>query len=111
MEANINEVGSLLIMLQLLGKFGVTDSMLNRKYGLNRASLNSIRKGGRLRNSYDHYFRMLLRELEYQRQICKLKVDVDNHRLIKDAMFWVMSREFGILEENSVKIEFSFFVV
>lgn len=111
MEANINEMSSLLIMLQLLGKFDVTDSMLNRKYGLNRASLNSIRKGGRLRNSHDHYFRMLLRELEHQRQICRIKADAANHRLIKDTMFWVMSSEFGILEESRVEIEFSFFVV
>ena len=45
-KTNKNEVGTLLTMLQLLSWLGVTDSILQRVYGLNRASLNKVRKGG-----------------------------------------------------------------
>lgn len=98
-------------MLMLLSKYGVTDSMLNRKYGLNRASLNSVRKGGKLRNSHEHYFKVLLRELEYHRLIFRRIMDEDNHRLIKETMFWVMCREFGITEDSVYEVGLSFFVV
>lgn len=100
MEANVNEVSTLLVMLQLLGKLGVTDSMLNRKYGLNRTSLNNVRKGRKLTNSHDYYLRLLLRELEHQRQLCRCKMDDEGHRIIKETMFQVMCYEFGIRERK-----------
>lgn len=85
-------------MLQLLSKLGVTDSMLNRKYGLNRTSLYNIRNGNKLPYSHDHYFKMLLRELEYHRQESRRNLDDVRHRMIKETMFDVMCYEFGIKE-------------
>ena len=90
------EVGTLLAMLKLLDRYGVTDSMLERKYGLNRKSLYTVRKGGMLRNAHSHYFRTLLAELNWHREICRRKMDDDGHRMIKETMFAVMLREYGI---------------
>ena len=92
-KAKEKEVGTLLTMLQLLGKLGVTDSMLQRKHGLNRASLNTVRKGGELRNAHGYYFKTLLGELECHRQRCRKRMDADGHRRIKEVMFDVMLRE------------------
>lgn len=97
-EANQDkkETGTLLVMLNLLDRYGVTDSMLERKYGLNRKSLYTVRKGGMLRNAHSHYFRTLLGELNWQRDICRRKMDDNGHRLIKETMFAVMLWEYGI---------------
>jgi len=92
-KANDKEVGTLLTMLQLLDRLGVTDSMLQRKHGLNRASLNTVRKGGVLRNAHEHYFKVLLGELEWHRELCRKRMDADGHRRIKEVMFEVMLRE------------------
>ena len=97
-EANQDkkETGTLLVMLNLLDRYGVTDSMLERKYGLNRKSLYTVRKGGMLRNAHAHYFRTLLNELNQQREMCRRRMDDDNHRIIKETMFRVMLWEYGI---------------
>ena len=97
-EANQDkkETGTLLVMLNLLDRYGVTDSMLERKYGLNRKSLYTVRKGGMLRNAHAHYFRTLLNELNQQREMCRRKMDDNGHRLIKETMFAVMLWEYGI---------------
>lgn len=90
------EADPLFSMLMLLGKYGVTDSMLQRKYNLNRASLNRVRKGGHLTYAHEHYFKTLLRELEQWRLLFRARMDEKNHRLIKDTMFEVMLQENGI---------------
>ena len=92
-ETNKNEVGTLLTMLQLLSWLGVTDSILQRVYGLNRASLNKVRKGGELRNVHAQYFKVLLSELNSNLEKSRVQMDVDKHRKIKDVMFEVMLRE------------------
>jgi len=90
------EVGTLLTMLTALGKLGVTDSLLQRKYGLNRASLHRVRCGGDLPTAHAHYFKMLLRAMEWQRVLCHEKKDETGLLRLGQIMFEVMLRENGI---------------
>ena len=97
METNkTNEkMGTLLTMLTYLDKkYEFLDSLLERNYGLNRASLAKIRKGSDLPLAHKHYFKTLLAMLETLRERYRAAMDADSHREVKDLMFEVMKREF-----------------
>lgn len=87
------EASTFLIMLQLLKRYGVTDSVLQRKYKLNRATLHKVRKGEDLSYSHEHYFNILLSALNLQRRKYYDLKNEKEYRLIKDTMFEVMLRE------------------
>lgn len=93
METKTTQVGTLLTMLRLLDKYDITHSKLNRKHGLNRMSLRTIQQGRDLPLAHNHYFKVLLGELETLRIKYQKLRDADRHHEIKEVMFSVMKQE------------------
>lgn len=86
-------------MLDFLHKIGVTDTDLERNYGLNRMTLRSISKGKDLMKVHDLYFRTMLQRLQDKLDASVMKGNVEMQESIKNTMFSVMKQEFGIINK------------
>ena len=86
-------------MLDFLHKIGVTDTDLERNYGLNRMTLRSISKGKDLTKVHNLYFRTMLQRLQDKLDASVMKGNVEMQESIKNTMFSVMKQEFGIINK------------
>lgn len=86
-------------MLDFLHKIGVTDTDLERNYGLNRMTLRSISKGKDLKKVHNLYFRTMLQRLQDKLDASVMKGNVEMQESIKNTMFSVMKQEFGIINK------------
>lgn len=86
-------------MLDFLHKIGVTDTDLERNYGLNRMTLRSISKGKDLKKVHNLYFRTMLQRLQDKLDASVMKGNVEMQESIKNTMFSVMKQEFGIISK------------
>ena len=86
-------------MLDFLHKIGVTDTDLERNYGLNRMTLRSISKGKDLMKGHNLYFRTMLQRLQDKLDASVMKGNVEMQESIKNTMFSVMKQEFGIINK------------
>ena len=96
------ETSTLKKMLDFLHKNGVTDTELERNYGLNRMSLRSICQGKDLKKVHNFYFRTLLQRLQDKLDTSIVKGDEKLQESIHKFMFSVMKQEFGILSNFAV---------
>ncbi len=87
---------TLLLALKFLDRYDYTDTMMVRKYGLNRSTLRLVRNGKRLKNSHDFYIRCYLKEMKKLLDNSRNDMNDSEHKKIKDLMFVLMSREMGI---------------
>ena len=79
-------------MLDFLHKIGVTDTDLERNYGL-------ISKGKDLMKVHNLYFRTMLQRLQDKLDASVMKGNVEMQESIKNTMFSVMKQEFGIISK------------
>ena len=86
-------------MLDFLHKIGVSDTDLERNYGLNRMTLRSISKGKDLKKVHNLYFRTMLQRLQDKLDASVMKGNVEMQESIKNTMFSVMKQEFGIISK------------
>ena len=96
------ETSTLNRMLDFLHKNGVTDTELERNYGLNRMSLRSIWQGKDLKKVHNFYFRTLLQRLQDKLDTSIVKGDEKMQESIHNFMFSVMKQEFGIMSNFAV---------
>ena len=96
------ETSTLKKMLDFLHKNGVTDTELERNYGLNRMTLRSICQGKDLKKVHNFYFRTLLQRLQDKLDTSIVKGDEKMQESIHNFMFSVMKQEFGILSNFAV---------
>ena len=89
-------------MLDFLHKNGVTDTELERNYGLNRMTLRSICQGKVLKKVHSFYFRTLLQRLQDKLDTSIVKGDEKMQESIHNFMFSVMKQEFGIMSNFAV---------
>ena len=89
-------------MLDFLHKNGVTDTELERNYGLNRMSLRSICQGKDLKKVHNFYFITLLQRLQDKLDTYIVKGDEKLQESIHNFMFSVMKQEVGILSNFAV---------
>ena len=89
-------------MLDFLHKNGVTDTELERNYGLNRMTLRSICQGKDLKKVHSFYFRTLLQRLQNKLDTSIVKRDEKMQESIHNFMFSVMKQEFGIMSNFAV---------
>ena len=96
------ETSTLKKMLDFLHKNGVTDTELERNYGLNRMSLRSICQGKDLKKVHNFYFRTLLQRLQDKLDTSIVKGDEKLQESIHNFMFSVLKQEFVILSNFAV---------
>ena len=96
------ETSTLNRMLDFLHKNGVTDTELERNYGLNRMPLRSICQGKDLKKVHNFYFRTLLQRLQDKLDTSIVKGDEKMQESIHNFMFSVMKQEFGIMSNFAV---------
>ena len=89
-------------MLDFLHKNGVTDTELERNYGLNRMTLRSICQGKDLKKVHNFYFRTLLQRLQDKLDTSIVQGDEKMQESIHNFMFSVMKQEFGIMSNFAV---------
>ena len=89
-------------MLDFLHKNSVTDTELERNYGLNRMTLRSICQGKYLKKVHNFYFRTLLQRLQDKLDTSIVKGDEKMQESIHNFMFSVMKQEFGIMSNFAV---------
>lgn len=99
METSKKEVGTLLTLLQLLEKYDYTDSKLEQQHCLSRMSLRKIRQGKDLPNAHAYYFKVLLTIVNGLLMESRRQMDDERHHYLKDVMFSVMLREFGVVKD------------
>ena len=96
------ETSTLKKMLDFLHKNSVTDTELERNYGLNRMTLRSICQGKDLKKVHSFYFRTLLQRLQDKLDTSIVKGDEKMQESIHNFMFSVMKQEFGIMSNFAV---------
>ena len=93
---------NLTLMLLMLKRHGVNDSMLCRKYGLNKHSLSKIKRGECLTYAHSDYFEKLLNALESVLDQYEIEKDVDCYREVKDFEHEVLRMEHGWFKESAI---------
>ena len=94
---------NLTLMLLMLKRHGVNDSMLCRKYGLNKHSLSKIKRGECLTYAHSDYFEKLLNALESVLDQYEIEKDVDCYREVKDFVLEVYRMEHGRFKESAIR--------
>ena len=98
---------NLTLMLLMLKRHGVNDSMLCRKYGLNKVYLSKIKRGECLTYAHEVYFTALLKELVSLSAQYKMIMDSDRYREMESFMLEVLLTERGIFRPSASETTFS----
>ena len=93
---------NLTLMLLMLKRHGVNDSMLCKKYGLNKHSLSKIKRGECLTYAHSDYFEKLLNALESVLDQYEIETDVDCYREVKDFEHEVLRMEHGWFKVSAI---------
>ena len=94
---------NLTLMLLMLKRHGVNDSMLCRKYGLNKHSLSKIKRGERLVRNHSDHFEKLLDALESLLYKYEMTMDAGCYQEVKDFVLEVYRMEHGRFKESAIR--------
>ena len=94
---------NLTLMLLMLKRHGVNDSMLCRKYGLNKHSLSKIKRGECLVRNHSDHFEKLQDALESLLDKYEMTMDAGCYQEVKDFVLEVYRMEHGRFKESAIR--------